>query len=150
MMHFLLLATLLLSPDMEKAEALPLTDRILMVHLKEGHVVHHLKGQRRDEGERVILTELDAAAASRPEAWTILSKDDPNYAQGVHPQKLGRKSKGTDFAWMVQGWDPKNNRTANKDPDHAEDCLLYTSDAADERSSVDLGGRRIIKKKKNK
>ena len=29
-----------------------------------------------------------------------------------------------------------------------EDCLLYTSDAADERSSVDLGGRRIIKKKK--
>ena len=27
-------------------------------------------------------------------------------------------------------------------------CLLYTSDAADERSSVDLGGRRTIKKKK--
>src|SRR5678816_4934714 len=30
-----------------------------------------------------------------------------------------------------------------------EGCLLYTSDAADERSSVDLGGRRIIKKKRN-
>ena len=29
-------------------------------------------------------------------------------------------------------------------------CLLYTSDAADERSSVDLGGRRIIEKKKQK
>ena len=29
----------------------------------------------------------------------------------------------------------------------SEACLLYTSDAADERSSVDLGGRRIIKKK---
>ena len=29
-------------------------------------------------------------------------------------------------------------------------CLLYTSDAADERSSVDLGGRRIIKKKHNR
>src|SRR5665648_1046263 len=28
------------------------------------------------------------------------------------------------------------------------DCLLYTSDAADEEDSVDLGGRRIIKKKK--
>ena len=27
-----------------------------------------------------------------------------------------------------------------------QDCLLYTSDAADERSSVDLGGRRTIKK----
>ena len=32
--------------------------------------------------------------------------------------------------------------------DRLETCLLYTSDAADERSSVDLGGRRIIKKKK--
>ena len=31
--------------------------------------------------------------------------------------------------------------------DSFNSCLLYTSDAADERSSVDLGGRRIIKKK---
>ena len=31
-----------------------------------------------------------------------------------------------------------------------QDCLLYTSDAAGERSSVDLGGGRIIKKKKIK
>ena len=30
------------------------------------------------------------------------------------------------------------------------DCLLYTSDAADDLPCVDLGGRRIIKKKKNK
>eukprot|EP00658_Telonema_sp_P-2_P016000 TRINITY_DN16193_c0_g1_i1.p1 TRINITY_DN16193_c0_g1~~TRINITY_DN16193_c0_g1_i1.p1 ORF type:complete len:158 (-),score=46.68 TRINITY_DN16193_c0_g1_i1:89-562(-) len=34
--------------------------------------------------------------------------------------------------------------------DHPRDCLLYTSDAADEEDSVDLGGRRIIKKKKRK
>ena len=32
-------------------------------------------------------------------------------------------------------------------PGQCTDCLLYTSDAADERSSVDLGGRRILKKK---
>src|SRR5665648_1193299 len=31
---------------------------------------------------------------------------------------------------------------------HTKVCLLYTSDAADEEDSVDLGGRRIIKKKK--
>src|SRR5678815_6016139 len=45
-----------------------------------------------------------------------------------------------------------------RDPDAVHVCrvdrhreyLLYTSDAADERSSVDLGGRRIIKKKKKK
>ena len=34
--------------------------------------------------------------------------------------------------------------------EHVDTCLLYTSDAADERSSVDLGGRRIIKKKKKR
>ena len=33
---------------------------------------------------------------------------------------------------------------ADARPNHT--CLLYTSDAADERSSVDLGGRRILKK----
>src|SRR5450756_3134394 len=31
---------------------------------------------------------------------------------------------------------------------HFRDCLLYTSDAADDLLCVDLGGRRIIKKKK--
>ena len=29
-----------------------------------------------------------------------------------------------------------------------EDCLLYTSDAADEGLGVDISGRRIIKKKR--
>ena len=38
---------------------------------------------------------------------------------------------------------------AGERPYNGSTCLLYTSDAADERSSVDLGGRRIIKKKKN-
>ena len=41
---------------------------------------------------------------------------------------------------------PGNCRENEKRPCR-DNCLLYTSDAADERSSVDLGGRRIIKKK---
>ena len=44
----------------------------------------------------------------------------------------------------VQGWSSFRGVA-----DLLKHCLLYTSDAADERSSVDLGGRRIIKKKKN-
>ena len=39
------------------------------------------------------------------------------------------------------------NFISNLEKCHINICLLYTSDAADERSSVDLGGRRIIKKK---
>ena len=38
-------------------------------------------------------------------------------------------------------------RAQRRTQGRSEICLLYTSDAADERSSVDLGGRRIIKKK---
>ena len=38
--------------------------------------------------------------------------------------------------------------SCNQDQSCINACLLYTSDAADERSSVDLGGRRIITKKK--
>ena len=40
-----------------------------------------------------------------------------------------------------------NNETGKFIYNENYSCLLYTSDAADERSSVDLGGRRIIKKK---
>ena len=46
----------------------------------------------------------------------------------------------------VGGGDADQRRAAHQ---HGT-CLLYTSDAADERSSVDLGGRRIIKKKKKR
>src|SRR5678809_1327442 len=41
------------------------------------------------------------------------------------------------------------DKPVSQKPAEVRICLLYTSDAADERSSVDLGGRRIIKKKKN-
>ena len=37
---------------------------------------------------------------------------------------------------------------AYSDPGTELACLLYTSDAADDLLCVDLGGRRIIKKKK--
>ena len=62
-------------------------------------------------------------------------------------QKLPTESRGTD---MILCLAPRGAA----DDDRCRDgfqlgrCLLYTSDAADERSSVDLGGRRIIKKKK--
>ena len=61
---------------------------------------------------------------------------------------------GSDMKWVI---DLNPNETRNQfrllPGEYKEiyrSCLLYTSDAADERSSVDLGGRRIIKTKKNK
>src|SRR5678815_3756082 len=43
-----------------------------------------------------------------------------------------------DKALQKQGWNLPSEARLGR----VRDCLLYTSDAADERSSVDLGGRR--------
>ena len=43
--------------------------------------------------------------------------------------------------------EPYQNHKAQTNAQYNNNCLLYTSDAADEEDSVDLGGRRIIKKK---
>ena len=48
------------------------------------------------------------------------------------------------YAQVLQG-----NTLSQEDAWHRA-CLLYTSDAADDLLCVDLGGRRIIKKKKNR
>ena len=58
-----------------------------------------------------------------------------DHGQGLQSALLELKLGAADFA-------------AKERLQHGYACLLYTSDAADERSSVDLGGRRIIKKKK--
>ena len=106
----------------EVVDVLPLTDRIVMVHFDDGHVVHHQRGQARSD-EQVIVSPLDADAASRPESYRILSAQDPAYAQGRPPVDVGRKTKGTDFAWFVDKWE--NNRAVNTRPDHAKEHWLY-------------------------
>ena len=60
-------------------------------------------------------------------------------------QLLGRSTVDFELLLPLAG-----DRLAGGDPgvDLGDRCLLYTSDAADERSHEDLGGRRIIKKKK--
>ena len=63
---------------------------------------------------------------------------NPNYILALFRSifKLGFIGEERNYYWKLFFWTLFRN------------CLLYTSDAADERSSVDLGGRRIIKKKK--
>ena len=51
-------------------------------------------------------------------------------------------------SWFFSIIDVIEILTGSGRPEKYWNCLLYTSDAADERSSVDLGGRRIIKKKR--
>ena len=72
-----------------------------------------------------------------PEAFLGHVQGDENAQGHLDRQDDGRKQRLTAKRLMQ-----------TRGMDHlVEPCLLYTSDAADERSSVDLGGRRIIKKK---
>ena len=62
---------------------------------------------------------------------------------GIHPGLVGDRVGGLDDFDAATG-----TRIAVAGDDEPFTCLLYTSDAADDLLCVDLGGRRIIKKKK--
>src|SRR5664279_2117782 len=62
----------------------------------------------------------------------------------IHP---ARATKTELYPYLAKRWHA-HLETYDKHQYQGMICLLYTSDAADEEDSVDLGGRRIIKKKK--
>ncbi|HXX94235.1 MAG TPA: hypothetical protein VEN81_11420, partial [Planctomycetota bacterium] len=104
------------------AELEVLTDRWLVVHIVDGHVVHHGKGQKCTE-ERAVVSRIDAARAARAETWSIASTDDPSYSAGKSPARVGRKTRGCDFAWLIESW--QNGRAVNHSPDHALEHRIY-------------------------
>jgi len=77
----------------------PLTSEWLMVHIDEGTVEHHKKGQSRSD-EVLLSRPLDTDRASDARNYEIVSQDDPVYEDARQPVSIGRKSKGTDFVWM--------------------------------------------------
>src|SRR5665811_2115958 len=58
-----------------------------------------------------------------------------------------RSTPGSGRGRPAPSW-PRSRRSRPRSADWSRTCLLYTSDAADDLTRVDLGGRRIIKKKK--
>ena len=67
--------------------------------------------------------------------------------QGLHPHAhlLGHLTRDGVLQALPRLDEPGQHRHPPGLEARPPGCLLYTSDAADERSSVDLGGRRIIK-----
>eukprot|EP00658_Telonema_sp_P-2_P055069 TRINITY_DN4379_c0_g1_i5.p1 TRINITY_DN4379_c0_g1~~TRINITY_DN4379_c0_g1_i5.p1 ORF type:complete len:107 (+),score=42.18 TRINITY_DN4379_c0_g1_i5:111-431(+) len=100
-----------------------------------------------------LLETADTRAANSPSADKPASVShqvrESNAAEFVSDEYVETAEAETD-AWRKElqeelglGLDDVNG-----EDEEDVDCLLYTSDAADEEDSVDLGGRRIIKKKK--
>lgn len=103
-------------------EVIPVHDQLLMIHLDEGKVICHQKGQKRGD-DVVEAVDLDLDLAQRPAGYRITSSGDPDYKGGASPVKVGRKSKGTEFAWKVESW--VNGQAVNKSKDHAKEHWIY-------------------------
>eukprot|EP00656_Telonema_subtile_P005301 TRINITY_DN1240_c0_g1_i6.p1 TRINITY_DN1240_c0_g1~~TRINITY_DN1240_c0_g1_i6.p1 ORF type:complete len:410 (-),score=68.80 TRINITY_DN1240_c0_g1_i6:68-1297(-) len=67
-------------------------------------------------------------------------------SSAVAPGESGQNPRGGEQSQSLLR--PSNDPLRDDDCQMCKACLLYTSDAADEEDSVDLGGRRSIKKKK--
>src|SRR5678809_109793 len=94
-------------------------------------------------------TQTPPAADARAESAQNVRLVGFNDMQGRQGLQLTAKSDPANGSWLYVGLTPndRNDPQASDDGQgNDQPCLLYTSDAADERSSVDLGGRRIIKK----
>src|SRR5678809_146590 len=93
--------------------------------------VRSYEGRSLLEGVMDILTLMDIGHMPKKMQCPTGSEMVPLVGASTHIQRPGikRQSKFECFCFECGRYN---------------DCLLYTSDAADERSSVDLGGRRII------
>ena len=70
-----------------------------------------------------------------------------NTTQNLIPYELTAGNQiGKNYFWRLN-FDYKLSSFLQTTISYDGSCLLYTSDAAEERSSVDLGGRRLLKKK---
>lgn len=110
------------APSPQTMQLTALTDSVVVLHVDEGWVEHHRRGQRRTDA-RVVAEPFDAARITNPDAFLISSQDDPAYTNPTRPSRVGRKSKGTDFAWFVDRW--ADGRAVNDRLDHAKEHWVY-------------------------
>eukprot|EP00658_Telonema_sp_P-2_P080200 TRINITY_DN7934_c0_g1_i2.p1 TRINITY_DN7934_c0_g1~~TRINITY_DN7934_c0_g1_i2.p1 ORF type:complete len:300 (+),score=86.23 TRINITY_DN7934_c0_g1_i2:73-900(+) len=93
----------------------------------------------------------EAPAASSPAPSADPKPQPPPPAAPAPPAPAADPSSRSQFKMPLSHIQIRSHQFLKDSQDTAAlltTCLLYTSDAADEEDSVDLGGRRIIKKKK--
>ena len=107
----------------------------LQLH-RQAHLEELLAVEIAELEKRYAAYLADLASARRDVAVTLAELAAIEEALKREPERLVvRRGPSAEAVWQFLGTRPQV-------------CLLYTSDAADELDGVDLGGRRIIKKKK--
>jgi len=81
-------------------EVTPLTDQVVLAHFKDGHVDYHKRGESA-ASDKLTVDPLDVDAASKATSYTITSTNDPAFRAPKSPVKVGRKTKGTEFAGLM-------------------------------------------------
>ena len=123
----------------------------------EGHHEDREEDHRGNRPHPVEVAGRDAVLGTRGRHAHEFQRPEVGGEEGEprHPGRdvpTGEEEVGRGLHLALQREADADNEDHVKDEDRI--CLLYTSDAADEEDSVDLGGRRIIKKnyktKKNK
>lgn len=89
-------------------EVLPVTDQILMLQFDDGYIQQHGYHQSGD-ADVTYNWPLNLTDALNLKSYTVISTDDADYANGLQPLKIGRKSKGHDFSkkclrWTEEPW----------------------------------------------
>jgi endoglucanase len=99
-----------------------LNSRVIVVHFDDGYVKYHKKGQTR-QMDRAVTEPLDYALAEDLKRYSLVS-DSGYYATERNPVKIDRKSKGTEFTWLCQGWSHSTG-CINSIPDHVKEHWVY-------------------------
>ncbi len=116
----------------------PLTDSILVVHNRDGYVVHHKIGQKRSDETVVRPHPLDVSAAANAENYSLSSPYDADYAAARHPLKVVAEIEGHRLC-LVRGF-LGERRSGEQSPRlHGRALALFaTPDSAQTRE--DLSG----------
>ena len=97
------------SNSAEIKEVLPLTNKIIMVHMDDGSVTYP---------NTIKVSRLNTGNADNISSWSLQSTDDADFQVAGSPSKLGRKSKGTEFVkdapWGGNSFDPRTKPWASE------------------------------------
>eukprot|EP00658_Telonema_sp_P-2_P060565 TRINITY_DN49459_c0_g1_i1.p1 TRINITY_DN49459_c0_g1~~TRINITY_DN49459_c0_g1_i1.p1 ORF type:complete len:152 (-),score=27.93 TRINITY_DN49459_c0_g1_i1:68-469(-) len=117
------------------------------------HCVHDSAYNPLNLGTSPMKSARAESAGDKPTAQP-LQQTQGQHGVTRHPSQhsLSSQNKAQQHAQQQHAKQQQHAQQQHAQQQHAQKhaCLLYTSDAADEEDSVDLGGRRIIKKKNRK